>query len=226
MQPLGEKWVKRWQRAIGAAEKRGARNVRLEIDPPATVDEVTKVESSIGKSFPEAFRKTLIEFSRRVEFFWFLRAGDSPPGDLDGIFCGGCNWDLDRLPEMYGRARWLSENAFVEETPEAIIWREKLPFHQIATGDFIAIDVSSDVAQSVVYLSHELCYSHGYVLSADFLDFMNRWTAIGCPDDDIWPRFMPEKDKFIDLRCPNTVAWCEWFGLPQPTGDLFDSTAT
>jgi hypothetical protein len=212
-----ERWVERWQKAIEAAKRHGAGEFhRLEIDGPATMEEVSEVECAIERPLPEAFRRTLLEFSRRVDFFWALAHHVRPPEPLSGVFCGGCSWDIGQLAGMYEIARWLVSNAYVEDTPEERLWQDKIPFHAILNGDFIAIDASSSESQSIVYLSHELCFSHGYVLGADFIDFMDRWSAIGCPDDDIWPGFVSEKGGYIDFDHPNTALWCDWFGIPVP----------
>jgi hypothetical protein len=155
-----------------------------------------------------------LEFSRQVDFFWFLPRHVCPPEPLETVFCGACSWDVGRLAAIYQEARWLASNAFVEDTPDERLWQDKLPFHDIASGDFVAIDVSSTEPQPIVYLSHELAFSHGYVLGADFIDFMDRWTTIGCPDDDIWTLFFPERRGYIDLDHPHVALWCNWFGIP------------
>jgi hypothetical protein len=117
---------------------------------------------------------------------------------------------------MYEQARWLAANVFVEATPEERLWQDKLPYHGIGNGDFIAIDLAPNAPRSVVYLSHELAFSHGYVLGAEFIDFVDCWSSIGCPDDDIWSLFFPEKARCIDLGHPSVAIWCDWFGIPRP----------
>jgi hypothetical protein len=212
-----ERWVGGWQRAIEAAKRHDVRDFhRLEIDGPATMEEVSEVECAIARRLPEPFRKTLLEFSRRVDFFWALPQHVHAPEPISGVSFGGCSWDIGRLAGMYEDARWLASNAYVEDTPDQRLWQDKMPFHDIVSGDFIAIDVSSSEPQPIVYLSHELCFSHGYVLGTGFIDFMDRWTAIGCPDDDIWPLFFPERRGYIDLDHPNIALWCDWFGIPLP----------
>ena len=211
-----KQWVEGWQRAIDAASRHGADSYRLEIDRPATRQEVDQVEETIARPLPDQLRRALLDFSRRVDFFWFLPDGARPPEPIKGVFCGSCSWDIGRLAGMYDEARWLASNAFVEDTPDERLWDDKLPFHGIGNGDFIAIDIRANEAQSVVYLSHELAFSHGYVLGADFIDFMDRWSAIGCPDDDIWPLFFPKTGRCIDVGHPNVAIWCDWFGIPRP----------
>ena len=209
-------WVDCWRRAIIAARSHGVDEsaIRLEIAPPATEEQVRQVETTLKFRLPEQFRQTLLEFSGRVHFFWYLRRDDAPPGPLSGVFCGSCSWDIERLFEEYQQVVWLSQNAFVRDVPDEVIWKDKLPFHWIASGDFIVLDQTSG---RVVYLGRELEGSHAHCLGRDFFDFMHRWTSLGCPDDDIWDRFTRSKDSYIDLDHDNARQWCQWFGLPQPS---------
>ena len=215
MLKAAERWVGGWQRAIDAAKRHGVQDYRLEIDSPATRKEVDEVECAIARTLPELFRQTLLEFSRRVDLLVPARTRPCTEASsgrvLRGVLLG-----LGRIAAMDDQARWLASNAFVEDTPDERLWQDKLPFHNIGNGDFIAIDVSSSEPQPIVYLSHELAFSHGYVLGADFIDFMDRWTVIGCPDDDIWPLFFPERVKCIELDHPNVALWCDWFGISLP----------
>jgi hypothetical protein len=205
-------WIERWERAIDAARALGATTYRLSIDRPATRDEVAAVEESLGSPIPLQFRRTLLEFSRRVEFFWFLPDGVTPPQGLTGVFYGSANWDVENLVQPYQEVSWLATNAFMEGTPEHELWKDKFPFHLIACGNFIAIDTSSP-QQQVVFLNHELDDDHGYRLGADFFDFMDRWTQLGCPDE-VWQPFVPDPLRFIDLSADGAKAWQRWFGLP------------
>ena len=207
-------WIERWERAIAAAQRHGATNCRLKYDTAASTDEIEELERSLPAPIPDEFRRTLLQFSRKIDFFWFLPSNENPPGQLAEIFCGRCQWDLDLLLQINAQVAWLSQNAFVKDTPDERLWRDKFAFHPIACGDFIAIDTSSTSGQAVVYLNHELGVSHRHWLGASFFDFMNRWTTLGCPDDDIWPRFVPHREHYIDLDSDNARNWLRWFGLP------------
>lgn len=44
------------------------------------------------------------------------------------------------------------------------VWYRKLPFLEVGKGDFVAIDIGSDDAEPVVYLSHDDGEGHGYIL--------------------------------------------------------------
>ncbi len=210
-----DRWVERWRRSLDAAESHRSQSHRLEIDRPATLDEVAQVEAEIAGPLPRLFRRTLIEFSRRVEFFWFLFDGDEWT-TFEGVWCGGCNWDLGRLGQMTAEARSMANVATGHQSEE--VWAEKLPFHGIASGDRIAIDLAPLGSQPVVYLSNEfdLSPAHGTILGTDFYTFMDRWTAIGCPDDVITPRFLAEGMEGDNFQLQHVGLWCDWFGLPRP----------
>ncbi len=106
MQAAGERWVEGWRRAIDATKRHNARNYRLEIDRPATREEIREVENAIARPLPELFRKTLLEFSRRVDFFWLLGDSECVPEPLQGVFYGCCSWDIGLLARMYAEVRW------------------------------------------------------------------------------------------------------------------------
>ena len=194
-----------WQRAIDAAKRHGVKNYRLEIDSPATRKEVDEVECAIARTLPELFRQTLLEFSRRVDFFWFLPEHVRPPKPLAGVFCGECSWDLGRIAAMYDEARWLASNAFVEDTPDERLWQDKLPFHDIGNGDFIAIDVSSSEPQPIVYLATnwlsamDTCWELISLISW----IAGRQSAV--PMMTSGPSLLPERVKCIDLEHPNVA---------------------
>jgi hypothetical protein len=197
---------------LAAVQRLGAKSVRLEVDRPASATEIAHAEEVMGTTIPNEFKQILLGFSRKVEFHWFLRETHAP-GELSHIFCGVCAWDIDQLTAMNGEVQWLAENAFADDEPDYQIWHNKFPFQSIGNGDFIAINTAAGEEASIVYLSHEVCYSHGYRLGNSLLDFMDRWTRIGCPSDDIWPLLMSSGEGPIDHNNPNVRAWCEWLGL-------------
>ena len=208
-------WIPRWNRTLSAAKGLGAKSVRLGVEPPADACDVACAEAELRRAIPVEFRRTLLEFSRKVDFFWFLPDTAVPPGELHNIFYGDCSWDIGQLVAMNQQVQWLADNAFSDDEPEYRIWQHKFPFQSIANGDFLAINTAPGERQYVVYLSHEVAGSHGYRLGSDFLDFMERLTSIGCPSDDIWPKLIRSREQYIDLDHPNVRAWCEWLGLPK-----------
>ncbi|WP_010268458.1 SMI1/KNR4 family protein, partial [Paenibacillus senegalensis] len=82
------------------------------VDRPATADEITLAEQTLGLVLPQHFKEVLLEFSGNFSFRWFLPDGLEPPTEFRGIFSGQLHWSLELLPQMEeGRAGWI-ENVF------------------------------------------------------------------------------------------------------------------
>jgi len=212
-----ELWVPRWRRAILACERLGGDAVRLRVGPPATSQELEEAECALGRSIPRSLRDVLLDFSGSVEFFWFLPDRIGPPATLSGVFCGECSWSVAGLVRINQELTWLAINCFTEDNPDHRLWANKFGFQTTASGDFLAIDLTDANAQPVVYLSHELDWSHGYRLASSFEEFIDRWTCLGCPGDDIFPLFAPKQLSGLDVFSELARQWCDWFGLPDPT---------
>jgi hypothetical protein len=176
-----------------------------------------KAEREIGRSVPRSLKAVLLGFSGEVEFFWFLPERTRPPSLLSGVFCGECLWSVADLPRINQEATWLAENCFTEADPDHRLWANKFPFQSIGYGDFLAIDTTEADPQPIVYLSHELGWGHGYRLGPSFVEFIERWTRLGCPSDDIFPLFVPDRAGDLDVSSEWAIQWCKWFGLPDPT---------
>ncbi|WP_220369767.1 SMI1/KNR4 family protein [Paludisphaera rhizosphaerae] len=191
--------------------------MRLRIGPPVTPWDVEDAERELGRSIPQDFKDVLLGFSGDVEFFWFLPQGRKPPASLSGVFSGVCEWALADLVRINREVAWLAENCFTDYEHERRSWANKFAFQSIANGDFLAIDITESGSQPVVYLSHELGWGHGYRLGPSFGEFIENWTRLGCPCDDIFPVFVPEPSGYLEPGSARAREWCEWFGLPDPT---------
>jgi hypothetical protein len=63
------------------------------------------------------------------------------------------------------------------------VWRNKTPFMEVGNGDYIAFDVSQgDEHCPVIYLDHEGDEFGGSRLGLNFIDFITRWSNLGCPN--------------------------------------------
>lgn len=213
-----DQWVPRWERAIAACERKGGDTVCLRVGPPASLREVNDVESALGRPLPRDFRDVLLTFSGEVQFFWFLPQGTSAPGKLSGVFCGECSWSVKSLSGINRELHSLVDSCSTAAPPIHSPWQHSIAFQVMACGDFLAIDATASTIdrQPVVYLNHEGGESDGYRLGPDFAGFIDVWTRLGCPSDDVFPLFIPARRGFLDPRSAPAKEWCAWFGLPDP----------
>ena len=211
-----EAWKKRAETALDACRRLGGEADPLTIKPPATPDEINKVEKELGLELPGSFRRVLLEFASAFEVSWFLPDGKEPPDPVSGIFSGCLSWDLKKLAELEeGRQSWVRECFPNPEDEYDRVWHHKLAIQEVGNGDLIALDLAADGEAPLVYLSHDGDESHGYVLGPSFEEAIDRWTRVGCAgaEDWQWLPFVSSPTSGIEPDCDAAKKWREWFGL-------------
>ncbi len=101
------------------------------------------------------------------------------------------------------------------EDPYDRVWHNKLPFIHVPNGDLIALDLNRLPTAPIVYLSHDDGEGHDFTLGNDFIDFVDRWTMLGCPGSEDWQMlpFITSPTTGLEPHSTNASAWREWFGL-------------
>jgi hypothetical protein len=208
-------WKVRWEQALQACRRLGGDARKLSVGQPATEQAVAAVERELELALPSSFRQTLIGFAAEVEFRWFLPKGMALPEALRGIFSGECSWSLSHLVELeQSRQGWVESQFPNAEDEYDRVWHNKLAFQEVSNGDLLALDLSSSSAP-VVYLCHDTGPGHGYMLGADFKDFIDRWTQLGCPGAEGWQMapFTKSPASLLEPDCENGLLWRSIFGL-------------
>ncbi len=208
-------WIARWEQALQACRRLGGDARELRICQPASEQAVAAVERELKLPLPSSFRQVLIGFAAEVEFRWFLPDKMALPEALRGIFSGECSWSLSHLVELEQSRRGWMENRFPNPEDEYDrVWRNKLAFHSVSNGDLLALDLSLASAP-VIYLSHDDGLCHGYKLGADFTDFIDRWTRLGCPGAEGWQMepFTKSPASLLDPDGENGRLWRNIFGI-------------
>lgn len=222
-----EDWTLRWESLRAACQyccatgrwKDGQRfPIQFEIMSPATESDVIEIEERIGLPIPHSFRKVLLSYSRAVSIEWELPDNQlkSIPTVFRHVSGGDCRWDLNAIPSLLETYReWLG----VFTDPEDYFdgpWQGKFPVLEVGNGDMIAVDISADDQQPVVYLSHEGDDTiHGYWLGVDFEDYIDRLSKLGCVGAEDWQLapFVSSPQSCLDPDGENAKLWREWFGL-------------
>jgi hypothetical protein len=217
-------WTQRWSAIRAACQRRRAtdrwlkgrtRPPKFEIDPPASESEIVAIERGLGFPLPASFRRVLTTYSRAVDIGWQLPEDAEPP--FAGIFAGECRWSLAGLPALVREHReWIDVCFKDPEDRYDREWHGKLPVLSVGNGDMVAIDLADE---AVVYLSHDDGEGHGYRLGADFEDYLDRLSRLGCvgAEDWQWLPFVDGPGSFLLPHGQNAVLWRQWFGLELPT---------
>ena len=192
----------------------------LTIEKPATEEEIKAVEAKLGYTLPPHFREVLLENTAHLDFYWsiyeFLEKNeDFLPEGLVEIFRGQLLFGLDLLLDYEDdRKGWVKEVYPDYNNEYDRVWHNKMSFHQVGNGDYIAIELELENYGKVVYLSHDGSENHGLYIASNFKEFLMNYAAIGCigGEDWQWEPFYT-KGKGIDPTSENAQAWYKVLGI-------------
>lgn len=192
------------------------------IKPPGEAQQIKRVEEKLGIPLPMSFRMVVLEYTAGMEMNWRLPDDDELsiplPEELRGLFAGNFTWSLKDIVDIEkDRKSWELE-VFPDIKDEYDrVWHNKLAFMEVGNGDYIAFDLSVPNDPPVVYLSHDDGEGHRYILGDNFVDFMNRWTQIGCVGCEDWQLvpFMQGKRTGILPDCENSKKWRGYLKVDQ-----------
>ena len=192
----------------------------LTIEKPATEEEIKAVEEQLGYILPPHFRKVLLENTAHLDFYWdindIMDEGDiSLPDKLVEIFRGQLLFGLDLLLDYEDdRKGWVKEVYPDYNNEYDRVWHNKMSFHQVGNGDYIAIELEPENYGKVVYLSHDGSENHGLYIADNFKEFLMNYAAIGCTGGEDW-QWEPfyTKGKSLDPTCENAQAWYKVLGI-------------
>jgi hypothetical protein len=221
-----------WVGALSEAMRRdGARaGPRLEIEDPLTKDAWAEIERAMGR-LPRSLRHFATTQASRLAFFWELDDAQRPRGlghygELWGRFAFDAR-DLVRLDEYRQELleNWSGavdpDDDFdpdMETDDDELVrfWHRSVLLQFTDNGDAIVFDRGDARHEpAVVYWDHE---SGNKGMGADFTDFVERYTYLGCPGPEEWQwdAFVRGRPPRLDPLCANARRWRKHFGLSTP----------
>jgi cell wall assembly regulator SMI1 len=204
------------QQILAKLSSQGYDTRTLVFGPPATEAELTQLETDLGHALPASLREVLASMSAHVEFRWFAPPGNQYIEPFHQNFSGEMHWSLSLLRQFAkDKQQWI-ETVFKNPADEYDrVWHNKLAFHEVGNGDYLAIDLSESKRGRVVYLSHDDGEGHGYELAESFADFLDRFVSVACAgaEDWQWLPFTNGGTTRIDPTCSNARKWREVLAL-------------
>ena len=215
-----ELFKKRLNLFLEKIEDLGGEIEPLTIEKPAIEDEIKAIEAQLGYTLPLHFREVLLENTAHLDFYWDINditdEGDiSLPDKLVEIFRGQLLFGLDLLLDYEDdRKGWVKEVYPDYNNEYDRVWHNKMSFHQVGNGDYIAIELEPENYGKVVYLSHDGASNLGTYLADNFKEFLMNYAAIGCTGGEDW-QWEPfyTKGKGLDPTCENAQAWYKVLGI-------------
>ena len=222
-----ELFKKRLDLFLEKIEDLGGEVEPLTIEKPATEEEIKAVEAKLGYTLPPHFREVLLENTAHLEFGWDINDitdedKDFLPEKLVEIFCGELLFGLDLLLGYEeSRKSWV-EDVYPDYNNEYDrVWHNKMAFHQVGNGDYIAIELEPDNYGKVVYVSHDGSENHGLYIANNFKEFLMNYAAVGCTGGEDW-QWEPfySKGKGIDPSSENALAWYKLLNINEKELDI------
>ena len=215
-----ELFKKRLNLFLEKIEDLGGETDPLTIEKPATEEEVKAVEAKLGYTLPPHFREVLLENTAHLEFGWDIddiidEEDISLPDKLAEIFRGKLLFGLDLLLDYEeDRQDWEGEVYPNSDKEYDRVWHNKMSFHQVGNGDYIAIELEPENYGKVVYLSHDGSENHGLYIADNFKEFLMNYAAIGCTGGEDW-QWEPfyTKGKGLDPTSKNAKTWYKVLGI-------------
>ena len=166
----------------------------LVFEPPASSDEIAALESRLGRELPPSLASLLQIYSHRVEFSWFAPDNVEFPKPFQSNFSGDLHWSLESVEQIDSdKSGWISEVFPNPDDTYDAIWHDKLAFYDVGNGDYLAVDLSPDRYEEVVYLSHDDGAGHGHALAPNVIELLQRWVPLACAGGEDW-QWLPFTD--------------------------------
>lgn len=178
----------KWE-SLKEMESKGWDIHKLQIEKPATIEWINRIEKTTNQTFPDDFKTVLTQFSSAVRINWHMN--DDNVQEFNNIFCGagyGYVWDAELLIDIYEDYQgWLQDCWTDPNDAYGGIYYDKVPFIAVPNGDLIAFNKEIiDGKSEVIYLSHDDGELHGKRLAKNFVEFIDKWSNIGLAGTEEW----------------------------------------
>lgn len=179
----------KWRPLREMKEKKGWDIYNLEIKSPIPKERIEELEKITNQKYPDDFKLVLSEYSSAVHLNWHIN--DNKISEFKEIFGGGGYgyiWDFELLKEIHEDYIGWIKDCWTDPNDEyGGVYYDKVPFISVPNGDLIAFDKKIENGQSeVIYLSHDEGELHGHRLAKSFVEFISKWSNIGCVGTEEW----------------------------------------
>lgn len=195
---IWERWTSDINWILDVAKRKNWDYSPLVIKKPVSVKAFNLLEKELKLEYPTDFKRVLTQYASGLAMSWQIEGEETEEeGEFSEMFCGGGRgylWDFDTLKDDFiGYQSWVKECFPNTKDEYDKIWHGKTPFLDVPNGDVIAFCKKTAKGNPVVYLSHDGDEFHGQILGENFIDFINKWTQLGCIGTECW-QFEPFYD--------------------------------
>lgn len=191
--------------ALADPSRSGLASSRAVTSGPLQAEDLARVERDLGRPVPDELVRAG-QNAANISVAWSLPGHAKIPRELADLH-GGMDdpvWNLLELADIAGGA---AETGFHHPDDGPNPWTESLAFAGGGEGNYLAWN-----AGTVIFLHHESDpgLGHQRQVAPDFRQFIERWTALACPDicePSILEAFLG--DDGLDPACELALLWAE-----------------
>jgi hypothetical protein len=207
-------WIERARDFVaGLAGLPGEVDVRVDVGPPLSRHEADELAGRLPMGLPSVLRDFLTIGSSRCDCHYCWEPPTRPWPKLKKIvdqayIYGGpvlCHASQLAVLQVY-RSNWAEYVVADKNTSrtDRELWTRCTPFANIANGDLLALDTTSQRDDApVAYLSHEWRSS---IIAPSFTEFLRQWEAMSYIGPEIWllSYWIQQDTGFIDSAHPKS----------------------
>ncbi len=200
------KWIEVWNRVLNRVREQGGDIQELELEPPASPEELHDKEQELGVRIPASLRELLAEHTRKLYFRWSLPDEAILPEEFKEIFSGELGWSLEELEY------WKEDSA---EASGCEGLAGMIVFGQAGNGDMLALDMNQEAAGEppVVYWEHET--DEVRLVASSFQEYVQKMTELSCIGSELWQYEAFLGPDGLDTGSEQAQRWKSWFALFQ-----------
>lgn len=187
--------------------------------------EIVAIEHEIGRPLPHGLRRFFRTEAMGITLRWEIEPDRLPDDDVfaEGL-AGGCDLRLSQLPTDW--VNWMGwRDSFAD--PEAVGWPPEFnleaydavfPLHSVMNGDQLIFADEPGEPSLVLYLDHEGGGFDRVQLASTLQDFLDTWTALGCPGPESWEleRFYDYEAQRLSVAAGAGPAWLRLLAGARP----------
>ncbi len=200
------KWVEAWNEVLNKVREQGGDIQELELEPPASPEELHDMEKELGVRIPASLRELLGKHTGKLYFRWVLPDEAILPEEFKEIFSGELGWSLEEL-------EYWQEDSAVASGCEGLAGM--LVFAQAGNGDMLALDMNQEAAGEppVVYWEHET--DEVRLIAPSFQEYVKRMTELSCIGSELWQYEAFLGPDGLDTNSEQAQQWKDWFATFQ-----------
>ena len=199
-----------WAVALAA---KGAAVSSYDIGPPASSEALALIARASQRALPAELASILTTVTGRIAFFWELDLRKQDPAVPEPLArfgqIGELAFDVQTMAWLRAVDEVAEDDRYLDESQVDRL-RASVEFYRTSTGDIFTVDSRNG---AVNYLTYESGFAEAVLLAPSFVEFLERFTSIGCVGPEMWVLELTLGPFGIDPNASLAKDWRAWMGV-------------